>query len=315
MNRAGQTGLLLLATLLASGCPQGDGKTVATKSAVLKTGKHEAGSQGDGVQVDNRRRRGTLPKLESVNVPAGEFVMGSEGSTQGGRDDERPRAKRTTAAFSIDVKEVTNAAYAAFLASPDSKEHVFCHVDEPPNKNHTPGKASPKERGFGSVAEPFTAEGRELHPVVLVDWWDAYAFATWARRRLPSEDEWERAARGVDGRRFPWGNDAPQADQVNALFLAQGKKRMTTVVGAFPKGQAPCGALDMAGNVWEWTSSPYLAYDGAPQGTPTDKQRYVFRGGGWTSASSLHLRGAMRVARPRDYRDAAVGFRTAGSPR
>lgn len=307
-------GVIFVLVVSLSGCPD-PGATQPSAKTTAKTGFTPTSG---GLGPNAKPRRGTLPVFEAVRVEGGKFTMGSGGSTQGGRDDERPRAERAVEAFGIDRCEVTNAQYRLFLASPDSKEHVFCHPDEPPNKGHRPSKPSGKERAWGSVLDPFEGKGRESHPVVLIDWWDAYAFASWVGRRLPSEDEWERAARHTDGRTYPWGNEKVQTGKTvraNVRFT-RGRKptQMTTAVGAFPDGAAPSGALDLAGNVWEWTSSRYLPYDGAPKGTPEDPRLYVFRGGGWTSASSLLIRGAMRVARDRDYRDAALGFRTVGEP-
>jgi len=243
--------------------------------------------------------------------------MGSSGATQGGQDDERPLSTQTLETFTIDVHEVTNADYAVFLASDGAKAHSHCHADEPPGKDHTPAKATAAEVTIGAVPDPFGAPGRERHPVVGVDWWDAYAYAKWAGRRLPSEQEWEKAARGHDGRVYPWGNqerdDAGKFPFANAYFDAADGHACTAPVGAFPAGASPCGAQDMAGNAWEWTGSSYLAYEGAPEGTPEDPKAWVIRGGGWNSASAFMLRAAYRLAKPRDFRSAAVGFRTAGS--
>jgi len=252
-----------------------------------------------------------LVKLPTVKVSAGTFVMGSEGSARGGRDDERPRATHELHAFQIDVYEVTNAQYALFLGSEQAQDHSSCHPDEPSDKDHTPSAPSAQERSWGAVPDAFTGEGRAQHPVVGVDWFDAVAFSSWCGRRLPSEDEWERAARGTDGRRFPWGDAPPvEGDVTRANGNTQDPHPMTLEVGSLPEGDSLEGAHDLAGNVWEWTASPYLAYEGAPAGTPEHPAHYVVRGGGWSSASSLLLRGAVRDPRPRDFRSAAVGFRT-----
>jgi gamma-glutamyl hercynylcysteine S-oxide synthase len=293
--------------------------------AVLLTGcPDEATSEAPGVSqkgpITQRPAEGPEPdeplEMADVGIPGGAFVMGSEGSTKGGRDDERPRAERTTRGFRLDVHEVTNRDYARFLDSDAAREHTFCYPSEPRGKKHKPGTPTPEEREWGAVPDPFGGPDREDHPVVCVDWYDAYAFAAWAGRRLPNEDEWERAARDTDGRRYPWG-DADRVDEDGQFPYANSflpdPYPMTAPVGSFPRGVSEAGIQDLAGNVWEWTSSSYLAYEGAPEGTAEDEQQMVLRGGGWTAASPLLLRGAMRMAKPPTYRSAALGFRTAAN--
>ena len=155
--------VLPLLALPLAGCPQtqtSSGKTSATPDASASAAPDTGGPQPPG-----KPRRGELPTLANALIPAGEFVMGSEGSTKGGLDIERPRAKRQVAAFTIDLCEVTNAAYAKFLASPDCDEHTFCHPEEPSGKNHRPGPPSAQERAWGSVPDPFADPARAQHPV------------------------------------------------------------------------------------------------------------------------------------------------------
>ena len=170
-----------------------------------------------------------------------------------------------------------------------------------------------------AVADPFEGKGRENHPVVLVDWWDAYAFASWIGRRLPTEDEWERAARHTDGRKFPWGNGKVQEGDVvraNARFV-RGRKLslMTTTVGAFPEGAAPCGALDLAGNAWEWTASVFAPFDGfapdvyADYSAPWFGSRRVLLGGSWMTSPDFARPTTRNFFEPHR-RDPVVGFRT-----
>ncbi|MGE0707106.1 MAG: formylglycine-generating enzyme family protein [Planctomycetota bacterium] len=300
----------LIGLLCCLGCPQQPATVTAQPGPTM--GSPTPSASATPGPAGARVRRGELPLLPNLLVPAGEFTMGSEGAQRGGQDSERPRAKRRTEAFSIDRCEVTNEAYAKFLASPDAQEHAFCHRDEPANKDHRPGLSSAEERAWGAVAEPYDPVARAKHPVVCVDWWDAYAFAAWAGRRLPSEDEWERAARGEDGRTYPWGEAPPSTGGQPRAVARLGRMGMTAEVGSLPAGAAPSGALDMAGNVWEWTDSPFLPYEGAPEPRREDPDHRVIRGGGWTSAAALLLRCAMRHDQPRDYRGAALGFRTAG---
>ena len=280
------------------------------------SGTSDPGAETPGGQASGGDDDPSAAGSEGLLVAGGPFQMGSGGATEGGQDDERPLSTRTLDTYSIDLHEVTNADYAAFLATDAAREHSHCHPDEGPDKDHTPAKATAAELTIGAIADPFGAEGRERHPVVGVDWWDAYAYAKWAGRRLPSEQEWEKAARGHDGRLYPWGNQDRDAQDAfpyaNAYFSTADGHAFTAPVGSYPLGASPCGAQDMAGNVWEWTASKYLAYEGAPAGTPEDEGAYVIRGGGWNSASVFMLRGAYRLAKPRDFRSAAVGFRTAG---
>ena len=163
--------------------------------------------------------------------------------------------------FYIGKYPVTNAQYAAFVKA-------------------TGG------RGLSGWLSESTLRGKEAHPAVNVSWRDAAAFCRWLGQgtglafRLPTEAEWEKAARGADGRIYPWG-DAPPDE---TLCNIDGTVGDTTPVGTYPKGASPCGALDMAGNVWEWTGSlykeyPYDAADGRED--PSGGGLRVVRGGSW----------------------------------
>ncbi len=122
------------------------------------------------------------------------------------------------------------------------------------------------------------------HPVVSVSWHDAQAFCKWAGVLLPTEAQWEKAARGPNGRLWPWGNDKPTKDHCNFDMNVKD----TTPIGSFPKGASPYGCLDMAGNVWEWTSSHYKPYpydggDGREDLSAPDSVPRVLRGGSFAS--------------------------------
>jgi len=152
-----------------------------------------------------------------VRVPAGDFLYGDS------------KEKRTLPEFWIDKTPVTNAEYAQFVQATNHN---------PPR--HWKGKTPPKE-----IAE---------HPVMYVSWHDAVAYAEWAGKQLPTEEEWEKAARGTDGRAYPWGDETPTRELCNFNQNEQG----TTPVGKYsPQGDSPYGCVDMAGNVWQWTASDY----------------------------------------------------------
>ncbi|MDP3768234.1 MAG: formylglycine-generating enzyme family protein, partial [Dehalococcoidia bacterium] len=213
-----------------------------------------------------------------VLVPAGEFWMGSKDY-----DREKPRHRVHLDAFSIDKYEVTNALYGRFIQAT--------------------GRAAP------SYWNDSKWNGSS-QPVVGVTWHDADAYCKWAGKRLPSEAEWEKAARGTDGRKYPWGDqwDVSKANADNEL----GK---TAAVGSYPGGASPYGAQDMAGNVWEWVADWYDKdyYKQSPERNPRgpDSGQYrVLRGGSWHDAP-YYLRTADRSSSAPDFRNYDLGFRCA----
>ncbi len=159
--------------------------------------------------------------------------------------------------------------------------------------------------------------GQDKHPVTFVSWFDARAYAAWAGRRLPTEAEWEKAARGTDGRKYPWGRTEPSVAHASFARPHDG----TSPVGSFPEGASPYGALDMAGNVWEWCDDVDDAafYENGPPFNPKstarlgDKRaRYVMRGGSFMYDARA-LRTFARIGYDPHYRVAEVGFRCAKS--
>jgi formylglycine-generating enzyme required for sulfatase activity/tRNA A-37 threonylcarbamoyl transferase component Bud32 len=218
-------------------------------------------------------------------VPAGEFLYGDN------------KQQISMAKFWIDKTPVTNAEFARFVEATGYRTTA-----EEEGSGYTwTGKEWEETEGanWQHPGGPQTdIQGKMNHPVVLVSWHDAKAYATWAGKRLPSEKEWEKASRGTDGRKYPWGDQEPTREVCNF----GGNEGGTTLVGSYSsQGDSPYGCTDMSGNVWEWTSSDY------------DKNSKVLRGGGWISPAE-HVRAATRYPGQLGSRYTSVGFRCVGAP-
>jgi formylglycine-generating enzyme required for sulfatase activity len=155
------------------------------------------------------------------------------------------------------------------------------------------------------------------HPVTYVDWFDAVAFCLAAGARLPTEAEWEKGARGTDGRVYPWGDEHPEPARAIANAGAGAKHGGTSEVEAHRDGASPYGLLDMAGNVWEWVSSAYAPYpydsaDGRED--PGSGSARVLRGGSYASLDARNVRGAARSRSYPGRRSPHIGFRAAADP-
>jgi formylglycine-generating enzyme required for sulfatase activity len=217
-------------------------------------------------------------RADRVAIPAGPF---QQGSTHG-EEDERPARTATLKAFAIDRTEVTRADYARCVAARRCKPV--------PPELRGPADADPKL------------------PVTGVSWNDAQAFCRFARGRLPTEAEWEKAARGTDGREYPWGAEAA-CDRANwGNFEGEGPCAGTNPgapvpVGHYPTGASPYGVLDLGGNVWEWVADKY----------DEEPARRVVRGGSCCSYF-VGPRASNRNAWAPEHRDADLGFRCAGRP-
>ena len=214
-----------------------------------------------------------------VRVEAGSFVMG----TDDGPSDERPAHVVDLPAFEIDRLPVTTAQFAEFLSA----------VGATNGRGQNLFDVSDADARIHSVGDRFVPDpGYEAHPVVEPSWFGARDYCAWRAARLPIEAEWERAARGTDGRTYPWGDEPP--DATRAHFGARYNDYLA--VGAFPAGAGPGGVLDMAGNVWQWVSSlyrpyPYRADDGRED--LDDPGERATRGGGHDSPAQA-LRSAHR---------------------
>jgi iron(II)-dependent oxidoreductase len=231
---------------------------------------------------------------EMILIPAGEFIMGSPEDE--GEANERPRHTVFLDDFYIDKYEVTNAQYEQFM---EATEH-----------------RAPKYWGN----EEYKEFNQPDHPVVGVSWHDAVAYAAWAGKRLPTEAEWEKAARGTDGRKYPWGNEW-DSSKCNSKDSNDGYEYTAPVdrrFPSFPSGASPYayGVMDMAGNVWElcadWYDNKYYRQSPKknPKGPDSGSMR-VLRGGAWIHSTTYFLRCAFRYSYGPTSTDDFVGFRCA----
>jgi sulfatase modifying factor 1 len=252
-----------------------------------------------------------VAKRDSVLLPGGDAWLGDDAVP-----GSAPRHRQSVATVSIDRFEVTNRQYAAFVRA-------------------TGHRAPQADDDWGSdVAWPGTTPRPEQaeHPVVLVDHTDAEAYCAWAGKRLPTEAEWERAARGLNGRRFPWGDEWRGGAAYTVLRFSgplrsqaewdafeeryEGTDALPVPVGSHPKDQTPEGIFDLHGSVAEWVSGPFAPHPGgatrASRGFGRPRVRVV-RGIGYTTRD-FAAPSATRFPFPSAHRDMSIGFRCAGSP-
>ncbi len=269
-----------------------------------------------------------MDEMVEVSVPAGPFLMGSSNADHAALADEKPQVEVTLRGFWIDRTEVTVAQFQAFVAASGYKtdaERGCC--------------AGAYQHSGGTVFSPdpaFTFNADWLHPlgggggaavpgqpVVQVSWNDASAYCAWAGRRLPSEAEWEKAARGENGLIYPWGNEFDGRrlnycdKNCNAALhgITDDTFARTGTVGVFATGASPYGALDMAGNAREWVNDFYdfRGYQGLPTANPPGLESgltRVVRGGSWIDGPD-RVRAAARDSLVPDGRDNLTGFRCA----
>jgi len=262
--------------------------------------EHEAKCRAKGVSVATSSASGSTKTrqpdgAEMVLVPAGAFARGSND----GDPDEQPVRQITLSAFWVDKTEVTTAMYAKCVEAGGCK----------------PAAATDRFCNRGK-------DGREQHPINCVRWDQADIYCKWAGARLPTEAEWEKAARGADGRTYPWGNDPPSC-QYAIWYDAETETHACGELGSWrvgskPDGASPYGAVDMAGNVWEWVADGYEAgfYGSSPDTDPRgpEKGAYrVLRGGGFGNDGEGKLRSSERFKFFSANQTSGIGFRCAMS--
>jgi len=321
--------VLLMVSVILSGCgPSAEQVAAMTAAAWTPTPTPTA------IPPTPTQALGIVPTQVSpkdgmtmVYVPAGEFLMGSIDGV--GRDDEHPQHTVYLDAYWIDKTEVTNAMFSAFVN--DTSYQTDAEIA---------GSVVTTINGMEITSFDWTWQhpqggdsnlsGLEEYPVLHVSWNDAVAYCEWAGRRLPTEAEWEKAARGTAGQTYPWGNASPAGNLVNfadsnssfdwADKTVNDGYENTAPVGSYPDGKSPYGALDMAGNVSEWVADLYGDYPSGSVTNPLGSSSGEYRvlrggsyGGSWYSSSN-DVRSAYRdPATPLLY-DFNLGFRCALSP-
>jgi formylglycine-generating enzyme required for sulfatase activity len=285
------------------------GWMIAT-TGCARTAEHPSEGEGD--------RAEPMPSCPSgmVEIPSGSYLMGADD----GDADEKPVHRVTVAQFCMDRTEVTVAMYAECVG------RSLC--PPAPTTADWPG-IDDDAREFDSQFCNGGRSDRGDHPINCVDWNQADIYCRAVGKRLPTEEEWEYAARGTDGRTYPWGNAAPSGSLLNSLgpeCVTMGERlgrsgwkpmygdsdgwESTAPVGGYSAGASPFGVLDMAGNVWEWTSSGYSQ----DYHSERSDEKHVIRGGAWGFGDPSFVRTTNRGKSPPVYRGADLGFRCATAP-
>ncbi|HEX5702259.1 MAG TPA: SUMF1/EgtB/PvdO family nonheme iron enzyme [Pyrinomonadaceae bacterium] len=229
------------------------------------------------------KRAGPLPAVViptppsgMVYVPGGEFRMGNDL----GDEHERPAHMVTVRPFFLDQHEVACRDYEKFVKATNHRLPPGWVKGNCPNSSHQ-------------------------NPVTGVDWYDANAYAQWSGKRLPTEEEWEFAARGTDGRLYPWGNQWRN----NVANAGDATVRHFANVGSYPDGKSPFGVMDMIGNAWEWTATEFRAYPGGQAPDQNQAELRVIRGGYWGSTPG---KATATFRKGWDARGALVGYANTG---
>jgi serine/threonine-protein kinase len=225
-------------------------------------------------------------EVELVLIPAGEFTMGHKDSY-----DTLPVRRMNLPAFYIDKYEVTNKRYKRFIDATGYK---------------VPWSQDPAVAAYAwNWQKRMYPEGKGDDPVVLINWEDARAFCAWAGKTIPSEAQWEKAARGANGKSYPWGN-AWEAAKANT---SESGVKQTAPAGSFKADVSEYGVNDLAGNVSEWVEEWFAPYPGNPMTNYEERDKYkILRGGSWDYAHSIANGYHRQYALPQSQM-AAIGFR------
>jgi len=335
---------VILGLVLMGGCQRA--QTPGTEKSSLNPDGQSAQTPASVMQAANARAAiSTTPGTKGmVFIPPGPFIMGSNLTDDSGKKDEyglvnplyldeHPQHQVTIDGYYMDVYEVTNADYKLFILKHGRKSEPVQWSQNGYNllperlavtdlgtlrwiateyfKLDMDTTVASKKQLLDAMADNQTK--RDHVPVTGVNWYDANAYCTWVGKRLPSEEEWEKAARGPDGFMYPWGNEWKQ-DYVNTGDDSDWDEGIAPV-GSYPNNKSVYGVYDLAGNVWEWVGSWYLPYPGSTYQHKDFGQYFrVIRGGGGGIghyALSVFFRGAARSYAPPTQPSNDVGFRCA----
>jgi formylglycine-generating enzyme required for sulfatase activity len=305
------------------GCEGGRVVTMETAGQCCFPGQVWSGADAACAGVPTACPEGTILQGDDclpggwVAIPGGTFTMG----TDEGAPEEGPPHEVTLSPYEIWRTEVTVAQYVECVeagACPAASETVEWRG------------VTPQKRETYSALCNITREGRENHPLNCVDWETAKTFCEWKGGRLPTEAEWELAARGTDGRMYPWGSEPPTVERLNAcdegcrelaeqlgreweaLFEGRDGFSDTAPVGSYPAGASPYGLLDVSGNVWEWVHDRAGRYSRRAATNPTGPnggRDHITRGGAWDDDLAELVRTTTRDVGRENLRDVNVGFR------
>ncbi|MGZ3418932.1 MAG: SUMF1/EgtB/PvdO family nonheme iron enzyme [Polyangiales bacterium] len=323
-QKHGNTGVVVgvAAALIAAGVagvflmrkPADDGKKLEPATSASASAAPSASESAAPVAAKTKCPAGM------AEIPGGKFFMGSDT----GEENEKPAHNVTLSPYCMDLHEVTVEDYKKCSDGGDCKR-AWAVVDWP--------DITPKEKKtYTPLCNINDPEGKAKHPVNCIDWQMAVTYCEAQKKRLPSEAEWEFAARGPDGRVYPWGDELPDethlnacgkecldwgrktGEQVKAMYKGDDGFPNTAPVGSFPKGASRYGLVDVVGNVWEWTfdwDGKYTADSLTDPKGPSKGEDRVVRGGAWNGAFASWVRPSFRYSFPPETKSHAVGFRCA----